>query len=136
MMDKSFGKIFSWVSIFVFCAVATASVYAYGGGGSRRSSSCTAPSFSEETPAKDAVVSSFSGFSLLTSSNTDGSTVVTKINGEAVDPTITEKRYGGLKVEANAPKPITTEGPVIVSITANSEPGCSKSYVYRVHVKP
>jgi hypothetical protein len=112
------------------------SAYAYGGYGGRSRELCKPPSFSDETPARNAVVSSFSDFSFIASSNTDKSTLVVKVNGEVVDVTIKEKPHGAFAVEGSIPQPITQEGVIRISISANSARTCNKSYVYLVKVKP
>lgn len=129
MMIKAFFGVF-------LLAVTTAPLaWAYGGGGGGlRRPSCIPPSFSEESPQKEAVVSPFSGFSFVTSANTNKSTIVVKINGQPTDVAITEKGHGGLLVTGKLPQAITEEGWVTISISAGSTPNCTKSYVYRIKV--
>ena len=110
--------------------------FAYGGGGGDlKRPSCIPPSFSEESPQKDAVLPAFSEFSFVASANTKKPTIVVKINGQVKDVTITEKRYGGLLVTGRLPDPvIIQEGFVTISISAASTPDCIKNYVYRVRI--
>lgn len=129
MMIKTF------FGVFLLSATAVPLALAYGGGGGGLlRPSCIPPSFSEESPQKEAVVSSFSEFSFATSPNTDKSTVVVKINGQPAEVAITQKGYGGLLVTGQLPEAITEAGFVTLSISAASTPGCTKSYAYRVKV--
>lgn len=134
MMKTYVGAIFFFVVSFLMMTRAPL-VFAYGGGGEGlQRPSCIPPSFSEESPQKDAVLPAFSEFSFIASPNTKRSTVVVKINGQVMDVTITEKRDGGSLVTGRLPNPINQEGFVTISISAASTPDCRKNYVYRVKI--
>jgi hypothetical protein len=126
-------KAFLGVLFFSVTTVPLASAYGGGGGGLLRPS-CTPPSFSEQSPPKDAVIPSFSEVSFVTSPNTNKSTVVVKINGQPAEVTMTEKGPGGLRVTGKPPQAITEAGFATISLSAASAPGCTKNYAYRVKV--
>jgi hypothetical protein len=132
MMKTYVGAIFVISSFLMMTRSPLA--FAYGGGGDLKRPSCILPSFSEESPQKDAVLPAFSEFSFVASPNTKRSTVVVKINGQVMDVTIDEKRDGGLLVTGRLPDPVTEEGFVTIGISAASAPDCTKNYVYRVKI--
>ena len=132
MMKTYVGAIFV-ISSLMMTRAPLAFAYGGGGGGLQRPS-CIPPSFSEESPQKDAVLPAFSEFSFVASPNTKRSTVVVKINGQVMDVTINEKRYGGLLVTGRLPDAVTEEGFVTIGISAASTPDCTKNYVYRVRI--
>jgi hypothetical protein len=133
MMKTYIGAIFVISSFLMMTRAPLAFAYGGGGGGLQRPS-CIPPSFSEESPQKDAVLPAFSEFSFVASPNTKRSTVVVKINGQVTDVMINEKRYGGLLVTGRLPDPVTEEGFVTIGISAASTPDCIKNYVYRVKI--
>ena len=135
MMKTYVGAIFFFVISSFLMMTQVPLVFAYGGGGGGlQRPSCIPPSFSEESPQKDAVLPAFSEFSFVASANTKKPTIVVKINGQAMDATITEKRDGGLLVTGRLPNPVNQEGFVTISISAASTPDCRKNYVYRVKI--
>jgi hypothetical protein len=133
MMKTYVGAIFVISSFLMMTRAPLAFAYGGGGGGLQRPS-CIPPSFSEESPQKDAVLPAFSEFSFVASPNTKRSTVVVKINGQVTDVMINEKRYGGLLVTGRLPDAVTEEGFVTIGISAASTPDCIKNYVYRVRI--
>jgi len=132
MMKTYVGAIF--VVSFLMMARSPLTFAYGGGGGDLKRPSCIPPSFSEESPQKDAVLPAFSEFSFVASANTKKPTIVVKINGQVKDVAITEKRDGGLLVTGRLPDPVTQEGFVTISISAASTPDCIKNYVYRVRI--
>ena len=134
MMMKTYIRAIFVISPFLMMTRAPLAFAYGGGGGGLQRPSCILPSFSEESPQKDAVLPAFSEFSFVASPNTKRSTVVVKINGQVMDVTIDEKGYGGLLITGRLPEPVTKEGFVTISISAASTPDCTKNYVYRVKI--
>lgn len=95
--------------------------------------SCEPPQFFDESPAKDAKVSSFQSFSITASDNTDRDTVKVSVNNEPVPVTITEERSGRLAIQGSL-KEVVTSGRVWIRVTGYSKDGCDQLRVWNVYV--
>ncbi len=132
------------ISLFVFAgtprdARAQAAHGDHGSGRSSHRADCERPSYSEPKPAREAVVSSFTGFSVKASPATDPASVVAKINGNPVMVKVTKKPSGSYLIEGSPEDAIAAPGYVTVWVAAQgSERTCSSKvlYAYRVLVEP
>jgi len=105
------------------------SAWAYGGGGGGPAS-CSEAKFYDETPARNAVVSSLSDIALVASDNTLISTLDLQVNGKPLKPEVTQRRSGEWDVKAHLPEAITQVGKVRVTLAAKSKEGCETFLPY------
>lgn len=94
---------------------------------------CDPPHFFDETPTRDAKVSSFQDFSITASDNTDGTTVKVWVNNEPVPVSISEERSGRLLIKGSLPTPIT-RGKAWIRVTGDSKDGCDQLFVWNVYL--
>ncbi|HLF98031.1 MAG TPA: hypothetical protein VI457_12885 [Methylococcaceae bacterium] len=109
--------------------------WAYGGGGGSRSS-CTKPYFSNEQPAQNAEVKAVSEVSFTATDNTATGTLAVKVNGQAVQLTVTPQSSGRFAVVGKLPQPVVQVGKVHIGVYGKSKDDCDNQLVYFVTVKP
>ncbi|MGX2031346.1 hypothetical protein [Methylocaldum gracile] len=114
-------------------AIASGSVWAYGGGGGG-SSGCAEPKFFEPNPT--GAVAALAEFAFVASDNTDSDTLTVEINGQTVQPVLERMRSGDWRVKAVPPQPLTEPGKIRISVKAKSRDGCWGFQPYAVEVKP
>jgi hypothetical protein len=119
---------------FLALALNSPAIFAYGSGGGS-SSSCSEPKFYDQSPAKNATVSSLSEISLIASDDTDISTLELEVNGNRLQPDISQRRSGDWLLHAKLAEPITQSGKVRVTLVAKSKDGCSTFYPYYLDVR-
>ena len=109
-------------------------IFAYGGGGSS-SGSCAEPKFYDESPAKNATVSSLSEISLIASDNTDISTLELEVNGKRFQPDVSQRRSGDWLLKVKLAEPLAQSGKVRITLAAKSKEGCAAFYPYYLEIK-
>ena len=124
------------IAVIAFLAVALSSSAASAG--SRLSHhggvilDCEPPHFFDQTPAKDAKVSSVQDFSVTASDNTDRETIKVWANNAPVEVKITQQRSGSLLVEGRLKEPVA-KGKVWFRINAESQDGCDENSNWNVY---
>jgi hypothetical protein len=93
---------------------------------------CTAPTFFEESPAKDAKVDLFEKFSFTASDNTDPATLEVRVNTQPVEIKVTPQRSGRYTVEGRLPQPII-QGRAWIKVTGVSHDGCDQLHTWNVY---
>jgi hypothetical protein len=93
---------------------------------------CTEPSFFEETPAKEAQVTTLEKFSFTASDNTEPDYLEAWVNLQPVALTITPQRSGRLTVEGKLAAPIT-EGRAWIKVIGYSRDGCELIHTWNVY---
>ncbi len=93
---------------------------------------CEPPHFFDQTPAKDAKVSSIQDFSVTASDNTDRETIKVWVNNEPVEVKITQQRSGSFLVEGRLKNPVA-KGKVWFRINAESHDGCDENSAWNVY---
>ncbi len=96
---------------------------------------CTPPLFFDESPGRDARVSSVTDFSLTASDNTDGETVKVWANNQPVTVEITEQRSGRLTIKGHLPETVQTDK-VWFKVTGISKDGCDQLHNWNVYLDP
>jgi hypothetical protein len=120
-------------SAVLLVAIASGSVWAYGGGGGG-SSGCAEPKFFEPNPS--GAVPVLAEFAFIASDNTESDTLTVEINGQSVQPLIDRRRNGDWQVKAVLPQPLTEPGRVRIAVKAKSRDGCWGFQPYYVEIKP
>lgn len=110
-------------------------LWAYGGGGGS-TASCPEPKFYDESPAKNAVLTSLTELSIVASDNTDPSTLDLQVNGQKLPPELSPMRSGEWLIHAKLPQAIDQAGKVRVTLEAKSKEGCSTFHPYYLEVSP
>ncbi len=93
---------------------------------------CEPPHFFDQTPGKDAKVSSIQDFSVTASDNTDSETIKVWANNEPVEVKITRQRSGSFLVEGRLKAPVF-QGKVWFRINAESNDGCDENSAWNVY---
>jgi len=96
---------------------------------------CTAPTFFEESPGKDARVPLLEGFSFTASENTDPDTLEVRVNNQPVPIKVTPQRSGRYAVEVHLPQPIA-QGRAWIKVTGVSDDGCDQLHTWNVYSGP
>lgn len=129
-MTQSLAVLF----ISLLACSAAPSAWAYGGGGGG-GSSCAEMRFYDESPAKNAALSSLSEVAAVASDNADTSTLVVTVNGQPVKPELTQRRSGEWDVKARLPQALDKPGKVRIAYEGKSKEGCATLYPYFVEIK-
>lgn len=93
---------------------------------------CTAPTFFDESPGKDAKVGSLEHFTVTASDNTDPATVKGWVNNVPVTIKIEKQRSGRLTIEGIPPTAIDS-GRAWIKLTAMSNDGCDQLHTWNVY---
>lgn len=128
----------SWsliASLVLICLLQSPGALAYGGGGSS-SSSCQEPQFYEESPPGNAKIASLNEISLVASANTDTASLELEVNGQRLQPELSQRRSGEWLIKQRLPEAITQAGKVRITLTAKSKDGCSAFHPYYVEISP
>ncbi len=117
----------------VFLALAATSAWGYGGGGGS-AASCSEAKFYDESPVRNSKLASLSDINLVASDNTEIATLDLQVNGESLQPELTQRRSGEWDLKAHLPEPITQAGRVRITVTAKSKEGCETFFPYYLTV--
>jgi len=109
--------------------------WAYGGGGSS-AASCSEPRFSEESPARNAIVTQLSEVDIVASENTDLQSLEFEIGPNKVKPEVVTRRTGEYELRAKLASPWQQPGKLRIALSAKSKDGCSGLFPYFIEVKP
>jgi len=109
----------------------TAWGYGSGGGGA---SSCAEAKFYDETPARNATLSSLSDIAIVASDNTEIATLDLQVNGKPLMPEVTQRRSGEWDIKAHLPEASVQPGKIRITLTAKSKEGCETFFPYYVVV--
>jgi hypothetical protein len=115
-------------------SLVASSAWAYGGGSS--ASSCAEAKFYDETPTRNASVSTLSDITLVASDNTNLATLEVQINGKPIKPETVQRRSGEWDLKIHLAEPITQAGKVRITATAKSKEGCETFFPYYVIIAP